>query len=176
MSPKQKLGYTYFLILLFALASALLIAPAVAQEPMPPVEPPVEPPPCPACPPVCPVCPPAPVCPPPPPPPPAVPCEQKPIASAKFTRQAGHAYVARIAFGTTPDKIGDLKRSKLKLFENGVEMGPAHSKYKDIEALGKGRFLHWKAGTEDALWMSATDNSNPITNGKAYTYCIGLAP
>ncbi len=58
--------------------------------------------------------------------------------------------------------------SKIKLFENGKEIGPAHSLHDDIRFNGQGRFSHW-LGT---LRFSASDNSNPLTNGKTYTFGI----
>jgi hypothetical protein len=109
----------------------MLSMPVPAQAPAP-VVPPVEPPVTPECP-VCPVCPTT-----PPVTPPAT-CAQKPIASANFTRETGFAYVLRMSFGTPPDKLGALTRSKLRLFENGVEIGPAHSYCSDdLYHLGQG--------------------------------------
>lgn len=58
--------------------------------------------------------------------------------------------------------------SSLRVFENGVEIGPAHSVHADIRAKGKGRFSH-KSGF---LFLSASDNSDPKRNGKKYTYTI----
>jgi pectate lyase len=141
--------------------------PVSAQVPIPAM-PPAEAPATPECP-VCPVCPPTT----PPVTPPGT-CAQKPIASANFTRETGFAYIVRMNFGTPPDKVGALTRSKLRLFENGVELGPAHSQHGQVRTLGKGRFSHWLTGrTHEAVRMSASDNSNPSTNGKTYTYCIG---
>lgn len=58
--------------------------------------------------------------------------------------------------------------STLRVFENGVEIGPAHSAHADIRAKGKGRFSH----KSNFLFLSASDNSNPKTNGKKYTYTV----
>jgi pectate lyase len=58
--------------------------------------------------------------------------------------------------------------STVRVFENGVEIGPAHSVHVDIRTKGKGRFSH-KSGF---LYLSASDNSNPKTNGKKYTYTV----
>lgn len=59
--------------------------------------------------------------------------------------------------------------STLKVYENGVEIGPAHSLHDDIRNTGKGRFSHWMG----YLYFSASDNSNPLTNGRKYTFTVG---
>lgn len=56
--------------------------------------------------------------------------------------------------------------STVRVFENGVEIGPAHSLHEDIRTKGKGRFSH----KSSFLYLSASDNSDPRTNGKKYTY------
>jgi hypothetical protein len=69
-------------------------------------------------------------------------------------------------------EIGDSNAtpsaSKLKLFENGVELGPAHSVHHDIRAFGLGQFSHWG----NTLYFSTSDNSDPLTNGRKYTYTM----
>ncbi|SDD76128.1 hypothetical protein SAMN05216464_102494 [Mucilaginibacter pineti] len=58
--------------------------------------------------------------------------------------------------------------SKLKLFENGVELGPAHSNHHDIRSFGLGQFSHWG----NTLYFSTSDNSDPLKNGRKYTYTL----
>lgn len=58
--------------------------------------------------------------------------------------------------------------STLRLFENGVELGPAHIFHDDIRRIGRGSFSHWKKD----LFFSASDNTNPLTNGRKYTYTL----
>ncbi|UOE51680.1 hypothetical protein MTO98_11385 [Mucilaginibacter sp. SMC90] len=69
-------------------------------------------------------------------------------------------------------EIGDSNTSptvsKLRLFENGVELGPAHSIHHDIRAFGLGQFSHWG----NTLYFSTSDNSDPLTNGRKYTYTM----
>ncbi|MBB6235787.1 pectate lyase [Pedobacter sp. AK013] len=67
------------------------------------------------------------------------------------------------------DNSTSKEQSILRLFENGVELGPAHSVHDDIRNLGKGRFSHW--GT--TVIFSASDNTDPRTNGRSYTYVMG---
>lgn len=68
----------------------------------------------------------------------------------------------------TSDSNEQPSASTVKVFENGVEIGPAHSSHDEIRTKGKGRFSH-KSGF---LYLSASDNSNPKTNGKKYTYTV----
>jgi hypothetical protein len=56
--------------------------------------------------------------------------------------------------------------STLHLYENGVELGPAHATHADIRKYGLGQYSHW--GTY--LYFSTSDNSNPLTNGRKYSY------
>jgi len=80
----------------------------------------------------------------------------------------GYGYYLVYDFGTPTDNNADNNRSTLRLFENGIELKPAHSLHADIRSFGSGRFSHWDNG----LYFSASDNSNPKTNGRHYSYKI----
>jgi len=67
------------------------------------------------------------------------------------------------------DDAKDPKASIVRLFENGKELGAAHASHGDIRSIGKGQFSHW--GT--SLIFSASDNTDPRTNGRSYTYSVG---
>lgn len=69
------------------------------------------------------------------------------------------------------DASGAPQQSILKLYENGVELGAAHAVHDDIRKLGKGRFSHWGS----TLIFSASDNTDPRSNGRTYTYVMGGA-
>ena len=76
--------------------------------------------------------------------------------------ERGHCFIAELP----PDLLSDRdSTSSLRLFEDGRELGPAHAAHDSIRTLGSGRFSHWG----DNLYFSASDNSNPQTNGRAYT-------
>lgn len=68
------------------------------------------------------------------------------------------------ALGDNPHVEGD-KTSPIALYEDGKELGPAHSTFKDIYHLGGGRFSHLKGRQ---FVFSTSDNSDPNTNGRAY--------
>jgi parallel beta-helix repeat protein len=101
-------------------------------------------------------------------------CTQTPIDVSGSKNVGGFAYQIRKSFGTSADNNNLKTQSTLRLFENGLEMGPAHSFYDNIANTGQGRFVHWGQtdGTGEALYFSALNNTDPRTNGKSYTYCL----
>ena len=86
-------------------------------------------------------------------------------------KDAGYAYELEQDFKTTGDSQTQPTISTLRVFEDGRELGPAHSVHNDIRNIGKGRFSHWGS----SLYFSASDNSDPRTNGRKYTYTIGTS-
>jgi len=78
----------------------------------------------------------------------------------------GYAYKTTYPLSKSGDSNTAPTGSTLRLFENGVELSPPHSLHADIRNLGKGRFSHWSTD----LYFSASDNTNPATNGRKYTY------
>jgi 2-polyprenyl-3-methyl-5-hydroxy-6-metoxy-1,4-benzoquinol methylase len=65
------------------------------------------------------------------------------------------------------DSESDHRRSRLMMFENGEPLGLAHALHADIIRHGGGRFSHWG----DTVLFSASDGSNPMRNGRTYSYC-----
>lgn len=53
------------------------------------------------------------------------------------------------------DTNNNPRKSKLKLFEDSVELGPDHSPHSIIREVGGGAFSHWKGG----LYFSSSDTS-----------------
>jgi hypothetical protein len=86
-----------------------------------------------------------------------------------FPRREPFGFVAeRPMFNDVADSDDDGHRSPIELYENGKRLGPAHSKLEDIKGLGQGRFSHLRTGRFTAIYWSASDNSDPNTNGRAY--------
>ncbi|EDM38342.1 hypothetical protein PBAL39_01967 [Pedobacter sp. BAL39] len=83
-------------------------------------------------------------------------------------KDEGYAYKLSVDLGTASDTETRTTASKLRLFEDGKEIGPAHSLHTDIRTKGSGRFSHWSG----SLYLSASDNTDPKTNGRKYTYTI----
>jgi hypothetical protein len=79
----------------------------------------------------------------------------------------GKSSVAAV-FAANGDTNATPTRSKVQIFESGRRLGPAHALHADIINYGAGRFSHWY----NYLVFSASDNSNPATNGRVYTYGV----
>jgi hypothetical protein len=87
-----------------------------------------------------------------------------------FETDGGHGFRARLellpqhaVLEAMRDFPGNHRRSPLRLYEDGVELGPAHTDHRLIRSEGAGRFSHW-----DVLYFSTADNSDPNANGRLY--------
>lgn len=86
-----------------------------------------------------------------------------------FIPVGGHAYVYNTIFAfSKPDTVQGMV-SDLKLYEDGKPLGPPHSDVQTIIDSGSGRFIYWQSSMKIGLFMSASDNSDPNTNGRKYT-------
>ena len=90
------------------------------------------------------------------------------ISLVGLKSDSGFAYKLGYHLPETGDSDAQPTISTLRLFENGVELGPAHSVHHDIRLFGQGQFSHWG----NALIFSSSDNTNPLTNGRKYTYTM----
>lgn len=90
------------------------------------------------------------------------------ISPAHIAHESGYSYVVQQNFDGAGDSIQNPNGSALRLYENGVELGPAHSPHAEIRQYGGGRFSHWG----DTLYFSTSDNSNPLSNNRRYTYKV----
>lgn len=75
--------------------------------------------------------------------------------------EIGHCYAVRLPWGLESDQEG---RSRLLVYEDGRPLGPAHSLHETVRQQGRGAFSHWGR----SLLYSASDNSDPRSNGRAY--------
>jgi hypothetical protein len=86
-----------------------------------------------------------------------------------FRADGGVAYVAvleaEVPAGDSPE---DQRKSMVGLFENEVLLGPAHAHHYAIRDQGHGRYSHWN----NALYFSASDNTDPNSNGRSYALAI----
>lgn len=101
-------------------------------------------------------------------------CSKVALNVSGATSDGGYAYLVRKSFGIPADTETAPTRSTLRFFENGVEMGSAHSLHANIRNIGLGRFSHKSLpdGASESIRFSASNNSNPKTNGKSYSYCL----
>jgi predicted O-methyltransferase YrrM len=88
-----------------------------------------------------------------------------------FVHNGGHAYIAPCVAGEADSIKGCA--SALRLFEDGIEIGPGQATHADIRSMGAGRFSHWHDGLWDQIIMTASDNTNPILNGRLYEVDCG---
>lgn len=56
-------------------------------------------------------------------------------------------------------------RSRLRLLEDGRELGPAHALHSSIQDMGEGRYSFWSG----VVYFSASDGSDPNVNGRVYS-------
>lgn len=81
----------------------------------------------------------------------------------------GHAYHIHFEkYAEISDVSNHPRRSKIMVYEDGLPLGLCHSVHDDIKKLGKGRFAHW----DNWLIFAASDNSDPNTNSKVYTFTL----
>jgi hypothetical protein len=70
--------------------------------------------------------------------------------------EQGHCFITRLpSIATLTDLI---------LFEDGRALGPSGAMHNDIRSNGGGRYSVWG----NYLYFSTSDNSDPMTNGRAY--------
>ncbi len=93
------------------------------------------------------------------------------ILRPPFEVRAGHARACRLeAHRENADSALAPRRSRVMLYEDGIPVGFAHQPHRHIEAHGGGRYSHW----EDSLIFSATDGSDPNSNGREYSICAAM--
>jgi glycosyltransferase involved in cell wall biosynthesis/2-polyprenyl-3-methyl-5-hydroxy-6-metoxy-1,4-benzoquinol methylase len=87
------------------------------------------------------------------------------LRASEATRQGGHIFRLALPRHVVSGDSGDCSaQSDLRLFENGVALGPAHALHADIASFGGGRFSHWS----DDLLFSSSDGTDPRHNGRSY--------
>lgn len=86
--------------------------------------------------------------------------------------ELGFCFMMAFEFGTPPDTAENYGQSNLQIYEDGKPLGPGHSWHVDIREIGLGRFSHKLSDQQSVLRFSASDNSNPMTNGRTYTWEI----
>jgi predicted O-methyltransferase YrrM len=86
-----------------------------------------------------------------------------------FSPNEGHCWTAHLpGLGHLADSPENPQRSPLMLYENGVLFLEPHVPHQYIRTEGGGLFSHW----QDFLFFSTSDNSDPNTNGRRYSYTV----
>jgi hypothetical protein len=78
----------------------------------------------------------------------------------------GSAFAAAApSLENSSDSATEPTRSKFLVCENNHVLGPPHTPHQEIINKGKGRFSHFSGA---GFTFSASDNSDPNTNGRRY--------
>ena len=95
------------------------------------------------------------------------------IDPAEIAASEGHRYTAPVhpashggMFQVEGDHLRHPRRAATRLYEDGRLLGPPHRPHDYIRDDGRGQFSHWGRST---LYFSASDNSDPRTNGRTYS-------
>ena len=88
------------------------------------------------------------------------------IDPTKMRPELGHAYLVDLPpeWAEFSSSVSRQARHQLDLRENGEVLGPANSAHALIRKSGAGAHSHWVT----SLYFSASDNSDPRTNGRVY--------
>jgi radical SAM protein with 4Fe4S-binding SPASM domain len=84
-----------------------------------------------------------------------------------FKLNSGHCHIAAI-----PEQFWERVKdqaSEVVLLENGTPLALPGQSHADIRALGGGRYSVWHG----SVYASASDNTNPSTNGRIYELALG---
>ena len=90
---------------------------------------------------------------------------EMPLVAAAIAKESGKAFnynLAGIPYGGA--SAANPFREILTLYENERRLGPGAIAHDDIRRNGSGRYSHWG----DTLYFSASDDSDPRTNGRTY--------
>ncbi len=95
-----------------------------------------------------------------------VPPEALALDPAAMRAEQGLAWIVALPAEWEPFSVGKpgSPPSRLRLTEDGKELGPANSVHQNIREEGGGAHSHWQT----ALYFSSSDGSNPQTNGRSY--------
>lgn len=84
------------------------------------------------------------------------------ISPDKISADQGSSYIARLSIPRAADRKSN---SKCVLLEDGKPLPHPHARHKLIREQGRGHYSHWTSST---IYFSASDSSDPRTNGKKY--------
>jgi hypothetical protein len=92
-----------------------------------------------------------------------------------FAHEIGHCYTSRLSELEHADMLLRLTdnnespfRSPLKLLEDGRPLGAPHAAHSRIRETGGGAYSFW----DRELYLSASDSSDPNSNGRRYTIAL----
>ncbi len=85
---------------------------------------------------------------------------------AYWASQLRHGEMVRLAqvAADDPQEANDIS-SPLQVYEDQTPLGPGHSTFQAISKTGRGHFAYWNGR---GIFFSASDNTDPNTNGRRY--------
>ena len=86
------------------------------------------------------------------------------LPSISITQADGSCFVSALEAVEVFDDENNSTASLVRLYEDGVQLGPSHASHDEIQRLGAGRYSHWKG----RLYFSSSDGSDPRANGRRY--------
>lgn len=95
------------------------------------------------------------------------------LVPSTFRAERGHAWLVTLPpeWAQFSSNVDEFDRSRLRLTEDGVPLGPANATHAEIREEGRGAYSHWLT----ALYFSTSDNSDPSRNGRAYVVEISAS-
>ncbi len=93
----------------------------------------------------------------------------------QYRHDSGFAYIGLVpkfwhgAYRFVGDTDENRVQSTLVLREDGHPLGPQHASHDAVRQIGDGAYSHWDNHQEPFIIFSASDNSDPRSNGKHYT-------
>jgi hypothetical protein len=86
------------------------------------------------------------------------------LPPAWMTYEGESCFVYPLDFIAPFDDVEHPDASVIRLFEDGLQLGPPHASHDEVRRLGAGHYSHW----EGKLYFSSSDGSDPRVNGRRY--------
>lgn len=91
------------------------------------------------------------------------------------THQSGHSYAFQLHSPppftwTAPNRENNTLSSTTQVYENDQRLGSITRQQQRVAKIGNGHYTHWIAadGRNSIILLSASDNTNPLTNNRTY--------
>jgi 2-polyprenyl-3-methyl-5-hydroxy-6-metoxy-1,4-benzoquinol methylase len=86
------------------------------------------------------------------------------LPTAWITLEGGSCFACALDTVDLWDDEDHPAASVIRLYEDGLQLGPPHASHDKIRRSGGGRYSHWKG----RLYFSSSDGSDPRVNGRRY--------
>ena len=86
------------------------------------------------------------------------------LPTTSMAHEDGSCFTCALETVELWDDLGHPAASVVRLYEDGLQLGPPHASHDDIRRSGAGRYSHWNG----RLYFSSSDGSDPRVNGRRY--------